>query len=28
MWQGRPPYTLTSYAERLANVHNWDFWWD
>ncbi|MER8029869.1 DUF4253 domain-containing protein [Streptomyces bauhiniae] len=28
VWQGRPPYTLAAYAERLTHVHNWDFWWD
>ncbi|MFB7778346.1 DUF4253 domain-containing protein [Streptomyces bauhiniae] len=28
IWQGRWPYTLTAYAERLTNVHNWNFWWD
>ncbi|MFI6286125.1 DUF4253 domain-containing protein [Streptomyces sp. NPDC051018] len=28
IWQGRSPYTLTAYAERLTGVHNWDFWWD
>ncbi|MFE1234915.1 DUF4253 domain-containing protein [Streptomyces sp. NPDC058745] len=28
IWQGRQPYTLSAYAERLTQVYNWDFWWD
>lgn len=28
VWQGRRPYTLAAYAERLIGVHDWDFWWD
>ncbi|MFD8637776.1 DUF4253 domain-containing protein [Streptomyces sp. NPDC059656] len=26
--QGRRPYTLTAYADRITGAHRWDFWWD
>ncbi|PJF01966.1 hypothetical protein CUT44_00715 [Streptomyces carminius] len=28
VWQGRWPYTLAAYAERITDAHSWDFWWD
>jgi hypothetical protein len=28
VWQGRPPYTLRAYAERIVGRPVWTFWWD
>lgn len=28
IWQGRHPYTLAGYAERLVDAPAWTFWWD
>ncbi|MFD5111158.1 DUF4253 domain-containing protein [Streptomyces sp. NPDC058391] len=28
IWQGTRPYTLAAYADRLVDIHCWEFWWD
>ncbi|MEU7402248.1 DUF4253 domain-containing protein [Streptomyces sp. NPDC044948] len=28
IWQGRRPYTLAAYADRITGARRWDFWWD
>jgi hypothetical protein len=28
VWQGRSPYTLAAYADRLVDRGAWTFWWD
>ena len=28
IWQGSHPYTLAAYAERIAGLNSWEFWWD
>jgi hypothetical protein len=28
VWQGRHPFTLAGYAERLVGAASWTFWWD
>jgi len=28
VWQGRSPFTLAAYADRLVDADAWTFWWD